>query len=123
MDVKLPRGPFSVDFFTPNYAKGYYDEQKMKWNFAVKPMHNFTVRFQNYTSPECHKKTVTCDYALGDKTLFRVAPTETQPANKQGDFSLTLANCDAKSVANVPGLSLNFNVEVFRSATPCKEKN
>ncbi|XP_026145501.1 CUB domain-containing protein 1 [Carassius auratus] len=118
MDVKLPRGPFSVDFFTPDYAKGYYDEQKMKWNFAVKPMQNFTVRFQHYTPPQCQKKAVMCDYALGDKTSFTVAPTETQPANKQGDFSLTLTNCDAKKVANVPGLSLNFNVEVFRSGTP-----
>uniref|UniRef100_A0A9J8AYC7 CUB domain containing protein 1a n=1 Tax=Cyprinus carpio carpio TaxID=630221 RepID=A0A9J8AYC7_CYPCA len=122
MDVKLPRGAFSVDFFTPDYLTGYYDEQKMKWNFAVKPMHNFTVRFQHYTPPECQKKTVMCDYALGDKTSFTVAPTETQPANKQGDFSLTLTNCDTKKVANVSGLSLNFNVEVFRSGTPCKEK-
>uniref|UniRef100_A0A8C1T056 CUB domain containing protein 1 n=1 Tax=Cyprinus carpio TaxID=7962 RepID=A0A8C1T056_CYPCA len=118
MDVKLPRGAFSVDFFTPDYLTGYYDEQKMKWNFAVKPMHNFTVRFQHYIPPECQKKTVMCDYALGDKTSFTVAPTETQPANKQGDFSLTLTNCDTKKVANVSGLSLNFNVEVFRSGTP-----
>ncbi|XP_058609423.1 CUB domain-containing protein 1 [Onychostoma macrolepis] len=118
MDVRLPRGPFSVDFFTPNYAKGYYDEQKMKWNFAVKPMHNFTVQFQHYTPPECQNKKVVCDYALGDKTSFTVAPTDTQPANKQGDFSLTLTTCDVKSVANVSGLSLNFNVEVFRSGTP-----
>uniref|UniRef100_A0A8C1N397 CUB domain containing protein 1a n=1 Tax=Cyprinus carpio TaxID=7962 RepID=A0A8C1N397_CYPCA len=98
MDVKLPRGAFSVDFFTPDYLTGYYDEQKMKWNFAVKPMHNFTVRFQHYIPPECQKKTVMCDYALGDKTSFTVAPTETQPANKQGDFSLTLTNCDTKKV-------------------------
>ncbi|XP_043073699.1 CUB domain-containing protein 1 [Puntigrus tetrazona] len=116
MDVNLPRGPFSVDFFTPNYATGYYDEQKMKWNFAVKPMHSFTVRFQRYVAPKCQKKTVTCDYALGDKTSFTEAPTGAQPANKQGDFSLTLTNCDAKKVD--PGLSLHFNVEVFRSGTP-----
>uniref|UniRef100_A0A671P9E7 CUB domain-containing protein 1-like n=1 Tax=Sinocyclocheilus anshuiensis TaxID=1608454 RepID=A0A671P9E7_9TELE len=114
MDVKLPRGPFSVDFFTPNYATGYYDEQKMKWNFALKPMHNFTVRFQHYAPPECKKKTVMCDYALGDETSFTVAPTEIQPANKQGDFSLTLANCDAKKVNHFEIHSpLYFDLLVF----------
>lgn len=122
MDVKLPRGSSSADFFTPNYATGYYNEENIKWNFAVKPMHNFTVYFQHYTPPVCQKKTVMCDYALGDKTSFTKAPTDIQPANKQGDFSLTLTNCDTKKVANVSGLSLNFNVEVFRSGTPCKEK-
>ncbi|KTF95210.1 hypothetical protein cypCar_00011537 [Cyprinus carpio] len=118
VDVKLPRGSSSADFFTPNYATGYYNEENIKWNFAVKPMHNFTVYFQHYTPPVCQKKTVMCDYALGDKTSFTKAPTDIQPANKQGDFSLTLTNCDAKKGANVPGLSLNFNVEVFRTGTP-----
>ncbi|XP_016099105.1 CUB domain-containing protein 1 [Sinocyclocheilus grahami] len=118
VDVKLPGGPSSADFFTPNYATGYYNEEKIKWNFAVKPMHNFTVYFQHYTPPECQKNIVMCDYALGDKTSFTKAPTDIQPANKQGDFSLTLTNCDAKKGANVPGLSLNFNVEVFRSGIP-----
>uniref|UniRef100_A0A672KI22 CUB domain containing protein 1a n=1 Tax=Sinocyclocheilus grahami TaxID=75366 RepID=A0A672KI22_SINGR len=94
VDVKLPGGPSSADFFTPNYATGYYNEEKIKWNFAVKPMHNFTVYFQHYTPPECQKNIVMCDYALGDKTSFTKAPTDIQPANKQGDFSLTLTNCD-----------------------------
>ncbi|KAL1255159.1 hypothetical protein QQF64_013220 [Cirrhinus molitorella] len=118
VDVKLPRGPFSADFFTPNYATGWYNEEKIKWNFAVKPMHNFTVHFQQYTAPECQRKTVSCNYALGDKPPFSRTPKDNQPTNEQGDFSLTLANCDAKKVATVPGLSLNFNVEVFRSGTP-----
>uniref|UniRef100_A0A671PWR0 CUB domain containing protein 1a n=1 Tax=Sinocyclocheilus anshuiensis TaxID=1608454 RepID=A0A671PWR0_9TELE len=94
VDVKLPGGPSSADFFTPNYATGYYNEEKIKWNFAVKPMHNFTVYFQHYTPPECQKNIVMCDYALGDKTSFTKAPTDIQPTNKQGDFSLTLTNCD-----------------------------
>uniref|UniRef100_A0A8C2KVS9 CUB domain-containing protein 1 n=1 Tax=Cyprinus carpio TaxID=7962 RepID=A0A8C2KVS9_CYPCA len=101
VDVKLPRGSSSADFFTPNYATGYYNEENIKWNFAVKPMHNFTVYFQHYTPPVCQKKTVMCDYALGDKTSFTKAPTDIQPANKQGDFSLTLTNCDAKKGANL----------------------
>ncbi|XP_050993179.1 CUB domain-containing protein 1-like [Labeo rohita] len=118
VDVKLPRGPFSADFFTPNYAAGWYNEENIKWNFAVKPMHNFTVHFQQYTPPECQKKTVACDYALRDKPRFSKVPTDAQPTNEQGNFSLTLANCEAKTGANVPGLSLHLNVEVFRSGTP-----
>lgn len=122
VDVKLPRGLSSFDFFTPNYDSGFYIEDKIKWNFAVEPMHNFTVLFQQYTPPKCQTKKVSVDYTLGDKTSFTKDPTDIQPANKQGDFSLTLTNCDAKKTANDPGLSLNINVTVIRGGTPCKEK-
>ncbi|XP_059365156.1 CUB domain-containing protein 1-like [Carassius carassius] len=118
VDVKLSRGPSSADFFTPNYPTGYYNLEKIKWNFVVQPMNNFTVYFRQYTAPECQKNTVMCDYTLGDKTSITKAPTDIQPTNKQGDFSLTLTNCDARKGEIVPGLSLNFNVEVFRSGTP-----
>lgn len=120
VDAKLPRGPSSTDFFTPNNGTGYYSEEKIKWNFAVEPMQNFTVLFQHYTPPECKKNKVLVDYTLADKTSFTKEPKDIQPINKQGDFSLTLTNCEPKKV---PGLSLNINVEVFRGGTPCKEKH
>ncbi|XP_077050996.1 CUB domain-containing protein 1 isoform X2 [Siphateles boraxobius] len=118
VDVKLPRGLSSADFFTPNYGIGHYSEEKIKWNFAVMPMQNFTVLFQHYTPPECKNNKVLVDYTLGDKTSFTKEPTDTQPTNKQGDFSLTLTSCEAKRGNNVPGLSLNINVAVFRGGTP-----
>lgn len=121
VDVKLPRGLSSADFFTPNYDTGYYSEEKIKWNFAVEPMQNFTVLFQHYTPPECKNNKVLVDYTLADKTSFTKEPTDIQPANKQGDFSLTLTNCEPKK--EVPGLSLNINVAVFRGGIPCKEKH
>lgn len=116
VDVKLPRGLSSADFFTPNYGTGHISEDKMKWNFAVEPMNNFTVLFQHYTPPECQKNKVSVDYALGDKTTFTKDPTDIQPTNKQGDFSLTLTSCETKKGA--PGLSLNVNVAVFRGGSP-----
>lgn len=123
VDVKLPRGLSSTDFFTTNYATGHYSEDKFKWNFAVEPMQNFTVLFQHYTPPECQKNKVLVDYTLGDKTSFTKEPTDIQPKNKQGDFSLTLTSCEAKKGTNVPGLSLDINVAVFRGGIPCKENH
>ncbi|XP_056088695.1 CUB domain-containing protein 1 [Rhinichthys klamathensis goyatoka] len=116
VDVKLPRGLSSTDFFTPHYGKGHYNAGKIQWNFAVEPMQNFTVLFQHYTPPECLNDKVSVDYTLGDKTSFTKGPTDVQPTNKQGDFSLTLSSCEAK--ANVLGLSLNINVAVFRGGIP-----
>ncbi|KAK7124269.1 hypothetical protein R3I94_018589 [Phoxinus phoxinus] len=116
VDVKLPRGLPSVEFFTPNYGTGHYSENKMKWNFAVEPMQNFTVLFQHYTPPKCLNEKVLVGYALGDKTSFTTDPKDIQPFNKQGDFSLTLTSCEAKKGSN--GLSLNINVTVFRGGTP-----
>ncbi|XDV33790.1 hypothetical protein PO909_004066 [Leuciscus waleckii] len=118
VDVKLPRGLSSTDFFTPNYGTGYYSEEKIKWNFAVEPMQNFTVLFQHYTPPECKNKKVLVDYTLADKTSFTKEPKDIQPINKQGDFSLTLTNCEPTKDSLVPGLSLNINVAVFRGGTP-----
>ncbi|XP_067281906.1 CUB domain-containing protein 1 [Pseudorasbora parva] len=116
MDVKLPRGLSSADFFTPNFDTGHHTEDKMKWNFAVEPINNFTVLFPHYTAPECQTNKVLVDYALGDKTTFTKDPKDNQPTNKQGDFSLTLRSCATKKGA--PGLSLNINVAVFRGGNP-----
>jgi len=96
VDVKLPRGLSSTDFYTPHYGTGHYTADKFQWNFAVEPMQNFTVLFQHYTPPECLNNKVLVDYTLGDKTSFSKGPTDVQPTNKQGDFSLTLTNCEAK---------------------------
>lgn len=115
VDVKLPRGESSVDFFTPNYDTGYYNEYKIKWNFAVEPMVNFTVEFKDYTPPTCQNKEVTVDYAFGETTSVTKKPTDVQPNNKQGDFSLTLNNCDAK---RENGLSMRIMVGVFRGGIP-----
>ncbi|XP_051991080.1 CUB domain-containing protein 1-like [Xyrauchen texanus] len=116
VDSKLPRGQSSTDYFTPNYALGLFSDEKMKWNFAVEPMHNFSVLFQDYTAPECQKRALSLEYTLGDKTVLTKTLKDDQPANKQGDFSLALANCEQKR--GTKGLSLNFKVSVFRSGSP-----
>ncbi|XP_051527606.1 CUB domain-containing protein 1-like [Myxocyprinus asiaticus] len=116
VDAKLPRGQSFTDFFTPNYATGLISDERIKWNFAVEPMHNFTILFQDNTAPECQKKALLIEYTLGDKTVLTKTLKDEQPANKQGDFSLTLANCDQKK--GTKGFSLNFNVSVIRGGSP-----
>ncbi|XP_051519401.1 CUB domain-containing protein 1-like [Myxocyprinus asiaticus] len=116
VDAKLPRGQSFTDYFTPNYAIGLFSDERIKWNFAVEPMHNFSILFQDYAAPECQKRALSLEYTLGDKTVLTKTLKDDQPANKQGDFSLTLANCDQKK--GTKGLSLNFRVSVFRSGSP-----
>ncbi|XP_051948731.1 CUB domain-containing protein 1-like [Xyrauchen texanus] len=116
VDAKLPRGQSLTYFFTPNYAIGLFSDERIKWNFAVEPMHNSTILFQDYTAPECQKKALLIEYTLGDKTVLTKTLKDDQPANKQGDFSLTLANCDQKK--GTKGFSLNFNVSVIRGGSP-----
>lgn len=115
VDSKLPRGESFKDFFTPEYIKGFTKEDKIKWNFAVEPLHNFTVKYLDKTEPECEAGGVSIEYLLEDKFVLSKTLKEDPPANKNGDFSMTLTNCRAKK-----GLSLNFEVSVFRGGTPSK---
>lgn len=113
VDSKLPRGESLEDFFTPEYTKGLLREDKIKWNFAVEPLHNFTVKYLDKTEPECQTGAVSIEYQLEDNSMLTKTLKDDPPENKKGDFSVTLANCNAKK-----GLSLNFEVSVFRGGTP-----
>ncbi|KAA0709927.1 CUB domain-containing protein 1 [Triplophysa tibetana] len=117
VDSKLPRGESFEDFFTPEYTKGFLRDDQIKWNFAVEPSHNFSVKYLHKTEPECQTGDVSIEYLFEDKSVLTKTLKDDPPANKNGDFSMTLANCQPKT-----GLALNFEVSVFRGGTPklCK---
>ncbi|KAK1805272.1 hypothetical protein P4O66_019622 [Electrophorus voltai] len=114
VDVVLARGVSNTDFFSPSNIPSDY---VMKWNFVVPPMHNFTVNFVKYTEPECQSKMARVTYQQDNNPPIDKSLRDNQVTNYQGNFSLSLTNCDVKK-GKVPGLFLNFRVSVFRSGIP-----
>ncbi|KAF4077797.1 hypothetical protein AMELA_G00211840 [Ameiurus melas] len=112
VDAVLPRGQSDTDFFSPN---GIPNDYTIMWNFVLPPKHNYTVRFLKYNQPECQSSAVKVKYQQDNVAPVEKKPTDEQPANYQGNFRLSLTNCNVKSV---PGLLLNFRVSVFRSGVP-----
>ncbi|XP_030644292.1 CUB domain-containing protein 1 [Chanos chanos] len=118
VNASLPWGQSNTEFFTPNYPKGIPTEDLVRWNFGVPTMHNFSVTFLQQTEPQCTSGTVGLEYQQGNKQPIKKLLTDPQPANQQGNFSLTLSNCVTSKAANAPGLSLKFSVSAFRSGHP-----
>ncbi|MCJ8746509.1 hypothetical protein PDJAM_G00142690 [Pangasius djambal] len=117
VDAVLPRGQSNTDFFS---ASGIPPDYTMMWNFVLPPKHNFTVHFVKYNKPECQSKPVKVKYQLGNTAPVEKTLMDDPPANYQGNFSLSLINCDVKS-AGAPGVHgplLSFRVSVFRSGFP-----
>lgn len=117
VDAVLPRGNTTTEFFS---ASGITPDYTMMWNFVIPPKHNFTVHFLKYNEPKCQRKTVQVLYQQANMTPVEKKLTDDQPENYQGNFSLSLTNCDVKSAGglSVRGLFLNFRVSVFRSGFP-----
>ncbi|XP_047664067.1 CUB domain-containing protein 1 [Tachysurus fulvidraco] len=114
IDAVLPRGLSSTDFLS---ASGIPKDYTVKWNFVLPLKHNFTVDFVKYIQPECQSKQVKVIYQQTNMAAVEKPVTDPQPTNYQGNFSLSLRNCDAKSGATLK-LFLHFSVSVFRSGFP-----
>lgn len=110
----LPRGQSSTDFYS---ASGIPSDYGMSWNFMVPPLHNFTVEFVNPKKPECQTKEVKVTYQQDRKPPLDKTLTDGQLTNYQGNFNLSLTNCDLKK-NSASSLLLNYRVSVFRSGVP-----
>ncbi|XP_035276344.1 CUB domain-containing protein 1-like [Anguilla anguilla] len=113
--VVLPSGSSATKFFSPNYPVSFPDDDLMTWDFEVPSLHNYTVRFLNYTEPQCIKKDVSVEYHRTGNIFIGKTLRDPQPANRQGNFSLTLRNCEMDTKVK-PGLTLNFQVSVVMQA-------
>ncbi|XP_061113959.1 CUB domain-containing protein 1-like [Conger conger] len=115
--VTLPSGPSATKYFSPNYPRSFPDDDLMTWEIHVPPEHNFTVQFLKYTEPQCVKKEVVVEYHKTDNMSMMFTGkslSSPQPANRQGNFSLSLRNCEMERKSSA-GLTLNFQVSVARS--------
>lgn len=88
----------------------------MQWDFTVPGMHNYSVRFNDHTAPECLKNEVEVVYQKKDKKETKLSLTDPQPQHQQGDFSMILKNCQTNRT--LQGLTLNYKVSVMRSGHP-----
>ncbi|XP_056154697.1 CUB domain-containing protein 1 [Lampris incognitus] len=114
--VDLPRGTSETDFITVNYPNGFPDNQQMKWDFTVPGMHNYSMHFRDHTLPECLSKDVKVEYQKEGKRSTNLTLTDRQPAHKQGNFNMSLWNCETNTT--LQGLNLNFRVSMIRSGHP-----
>lgn len=115
LKVNLPRGVSSTGFITANYPRDFPDNQQVEWDFTVPGMHNYTVHFEDHTSPECLSGEVEVEYHKKDKKT-RLVLTDPQPQHQQGDFNMVLKNCVTNRT--LQGLSLSYKVSVMRSGHP-----
>ncbi|XP_062342693.1 CUB domain-containing protein 1 [Osmerus eperlanus] len=117
IQVALPRGVSNTDFISANYPKDFPSQQKMSWDFLVPGMHSYTIIFPDVTSPQCLKNQVGVEYLTeGKKAPDRTALMDPQPAHRQGNFAMTLQNCETNRT--VQGLRLSFRISVMRSGHP-----
>uniref|UniRef100_A0A669DDL7 CUB domain containing protein 1a n=1 Tax=Oreochromis niloticus TaxID=8128 RepID=A0A669DDL7_ORENI len=114
--VNLPRGVSDTTLVTANFPRDFPDSMQMQWNFTVPGMHNYTVRFDHVTPPEClNNGEVKVDYQAGANTVTKTLK-DPQPEHQQGNFNMVLTNCETNTT--LPGLTLNYSVSVVRSGRP-----
>lgn len=116
VNVNLPRGVSDTDFITPNYPSSFPDNQQIQWNFTMPGMHNYTIQFPIYATPECIKNDVEVEYQKQDNKSTKLSLTDPQPKHQQGNFNMVLKNCETNTT--LQGLSLKYRVSVMRSGHP-----
>ncbi|CAJ1061538.1 CUB domain-containing protein 1a [Xyrichtys novacula] len=116
--VMLPKGTSSTELLTPNYPHSFPDDDVMEWYFQVPDKHKATVQFSNVTQPRCLKKEAAVEYHSRARGASVLKLSEPQPEQNQGNFSLTLRNCEMdRRRAGSPGLSLNLRVSSTKSSS------
>ncbi|XP_033983545.1 CUB domain-containing protein 1-like [Trematomus bernacchii] len=121
--VMIPKGTSSLELLSPNYPDSFPDDDVMQWYFQVPDKHRTALQFLNVTKPRCLKKETAVEYHSKGRGAMVLSLSEPQPKQNQGDFTLTLRNCemDIRSAAS-PGLLLNLRVSSSRAGLPvsCK---
>ncbi|KAJ4931243.1 hypothetical protein JOQ06_025541 [Pogonophryne albipinna] len=121
--VMITKGTSSLELLSPNYPDSFPDDDVMQWYFQVPDKHRTALQFLNVTKPRCLKKETAVEYHSKGRGAMVLSLSDPQPEQNQGDFTLTLRNCemDIRSAAS-PGLLLNLRVSSSRTGLPvsCK---
>ncbi|XP_042346752.1 CUB domain-containing protein 1a [Plectropomus leopardus] len=121
--LTLPRGTSSSELFSPNYPDSFPDDDVMEWYFQVPDKHKISVQFLNLIEPRCLKKQTAVKYQSKGRVASVLKLKDPQPAQDQGNFALTLTNCEMdRRRAGSPGLSLSLKVSSLHTGLPvtCK---
>lgn len=85
----------------------------------VPDKHKAAVRVLRLTEPVCLKKSTALEYHNTARGAVVVRPAAPQPEQRQGNFSLTLRNCEVdKRRSSSPGLSLSLLVSSASESFP-----
>ncbi|XP_068791757.1 CUB domain-containing protein 1 [Struthio camelus] len=107
------KGESSVTLMSPNYPRGFPEDELMTWQFHVPSNMRASVFFHNYSLSNCERKEERVEYyipgSVSNPEVFKLS--DSQPANIAGSFNLSLQGCDQD--AQNPGiLRLLFQVIV-----------
>ncbi|XP_076745860.1 uncharacterized protein LOC112430806 isoform X3 [Maylandia zebra] len=121
ISLTLPKGTSSSELLSPDYPESFPDDDTMEWYFQVPDKHGVDVQFLNLTQPDCVKKEVAVEYHQKGRVTSVLGLNDTQPLQNQGDFLLTLRNCEMeRAPADSPGLTFTLKVSAYppRSKAP-----
>ncbi|XP_034554195.1 CUB domain-containing protein 1a [Notolabrus celidotus] len=119
MTVMLPKGTSSAELLSPNYPESFPDDDVMEWYFQVPDKHKATVQFLKVVQPRCLKKEAAVEYHSKGRGALVLRLSDSQPEQNQGNFSLTLRNCEMdRRRTDSPGLSLNLRVSSSSKSIP-----
>ncbi|XP_028326742.1 CUB domain-containing protein 1-like [Gouania willdenowi] len=117
--LTLPKGTSSSELLSPNYPLSFPDDDVMEWFFQVPDKHKAAVQFLNLTLPQCLKKDTGVEYHNKGRGAWVLGLTDAQPTQSQGDFSITLRNCEMdRRRAGSSGLSVNIRVSASSVSPP-----
>ncbi|KAL2084864.1 hypothetical protein ACEWY4_020382 [Coilia grayii] len=119
VNVKLPKGQSSQEFFSANYPSSFPDDDLMTWSFDVPRFHDTTVKFLQHSEPHCRKKEPAVVYEQNGQRVVRKL-SDAQLTGEQGSFTVTLLNCEmdvVRSRAEALGLMLQFRVSAIRTGS------
>uniref|UniRef100_A0A3P9CWX8 CUB domain containing protein 1a n=2 Tax=Pseudocrenilabrinae TaxID=318546 RepID=A0A3P9CWX8_9CICH len=123
ISLTLPKGTSSSELLSPDYPESFPDDDIMEWYFQVPDKHGVDVQFLNLTQPDCVKKEVAVEYHQKGRVTSVLGLNDTQPLQNQGDFLLTLRNCEMeRAPADSPGLTFTLKVSASSPAStvPCR---
>ncbi|XP_031608066.2 CUB domain-containing protein 1-like isoform X2 [Oreochromis aureus] len=108
----------SSELLSPDYPESFPDDDIMEWYFRVPDKHRVDVQFLNLTQPDCVKKEVAVEYHQKGRVTSVLGLNDTQPLQNQGDFLLTLRNCEMeRAPADSPGLTFTLKVSASSPAS------
>lgn len=114
ISLTLPKGTSSSELLSPDYPESFPDDDTVEWYFQVPDKHGVDVQFLNLTQPDCVKKEVAVEYHQKGRVTSVLGLNDTQPLQNQGDFLLTLRNCEMeRAPADSPGLTFTLKVSSY----------
>lgn len=95
----------------------------MEWYFEVPNKHKVAVQVAKLTEPVCLKKNTAVEYHNRARGAVVASLAASQPEQRQGNFTLTLRNCEMDTRSGSSGLSIRLLVSSSSDSFPGASRN